>query len=52
MRAQEAVSDGKKIEDLVSHITALEDRLNSRPADVAEQRRRYNLIQCAITSLL
>ncbi|KAF9786450.1 hypothetical protein BJ322DRAFT_1210832 [Thelephora terrestris] len=36
---------GKKIENLLSHVARLEEHLNSRPSDVAEQRRRDALIR-------
>ena len=37
-----------KIEILLSHVVALEELFDSRPGDVAEQRRRDELIQYAV----
>ena len=44
---QESAAAGNKIECLLPRIVALEERFNSRPSDVAEQRRRDELIQYA-----
>ncbi|KAF9646611.1 hypothetical protein BDM02DRAFT_3270823 [Thelephora ganbajun] len=41
---QETVAIGNKIEVLLSCIVALEERFDSRPGDVEEQRRRRELI--------
>ena len=38
---------GNKVENLFSSVTALEEDFNSRPDDVAEQRRRDELIRYA-----
>lgn len=43
MRVQAAVAVGNKTEDLLSRIVALEKHFDSRPSDVAEQRRRDQL---------
>ena len=43
MHLQETVAVGNKIEDLLSRIVALEECFDSRPDDVAEQRRRNEL---------
>ena len=43
MHTQGTISVGNKIEDLLSRIVALEERFDSRPGDVAEQRRRDQL---------
>ena len=42
---QESVTVGNKIEILLSHVIALEECFDSRPGDVAEQRRRDELIR-------
>jgi hypothetical protein len=42
----------KKIEALRSCIVMLEERFNSRPSDVADQRRRDNLLRYDIAPLL
>ena len=34
-----------RIENLLSHVVSLEERFNSRPSDVADQRRRDELIR-------
>ena len=39
---------GKKIEVLLPQVVALEERLDSRPGDVTEQRRRDGLIRYTI----
>ncbi|KAF9786511.1 hypothetical protein BJ322DRAFT_1218661 [Thelephora terrestris] len=39
------VAAGNKVENLLSHVAKLEEHLNSRPSDVAEQRRRDELIR-------
>ena len=36
---------GNKIKILLSHVVLLEEYLDSRPGDVAEQRRRDELIR-------
>jgi hypothetical protein len=41
-----------KIGDLLSRIAALEARFDTRPGDVKEQRRRYELILYVILPLL
>ena len=43
MRSQGAVAVGNKIEGLLSRIVALENHFDSRPSDVADQRRRDEL---------
>ena len=40
MHLQGTITVGNKIEDLLSRIVALEESFDSRPGDVAEQRRR------------
>ena len=42
---QGSVAVGNKIEVLLSHIVTLEQFFDSRPGDVAEQRRRDELIR-------
>ena len=37
-----------KVDGLLSHIVALEERFNSLPGDLAEQRRRSEVIQYAV----
>ncbi|KAF9642557.1 hypothetical protein BDM02DRAFT_3133008 [Thelephora ganbajun] len=49
---QETVAIGNKIEVLLSCIVALEERFDSRPGDVEEQRRRRELIGCGAEFLL
>ena len=34
-----------RIENLLSRVVSLEERFDSRPSDVADQRRRYDLIR-------
>ena len=43
---------GNKIENLLSRVVAVEDRFNSRPSDVAEQRRRDEVMRYAIFSFM
>ena len=50
--AQEVVSTETKIKILVGCITALDERFDSKPSDIAEQRRRKDLIWYAIVPLL
>ena len=40
-----------RIENLLSRVVSLEERLNSRPSDVADQRRREELIRYVIVLL-
>ena len=49
---QGAAAIGNKIRDLLSRINSLEERFDSHPDDVAEQRGRYKLIQYAAISSL
>ena len=42
---------GNKIEDLLPRIVALEARFATRPDDVAEQRRRSDLILYVVIAL-
>ena len=44
---QGTVTVGGKIEGLISRVVALEERFNSPPNDVEEQRRRNELIRYA-----
>ena len=37
---------GNKLSNLLSRVVALESCFDSRPSDVAEQRRRNDLIRC------
>ena len=48
MHLQGTVAIGNKIENLLSRIVALEERFDSRPGDVAEQRRRDELIRYVV----
>lgn len=41
-----------RIEILLSHVVVLEERLDSRPSDIAEQRRRDDLIRFVLVYLL
>ena len=43
---------GKKIENLLSRVVAVEERFSSRPSDVAEQRRRDELMRYAMSSIM
>ena len=45
---QGSAAVGDKIEVLLSHVVALEDFFDSRPGDVAEQRRRDELIEYVV----
>ena len=45
---QGSAAVGDKIKVLLSHVVALEDFFDSRPGDVAEQRRRDELIQYVV----
>ena len=49
---QETGAVGNKIENLLSRVVAVEDHFNSRPSDVAEQRRRDELIRYAMSSIM
>ena len=49
---QETVAVGNRISNLLSRIVTLEDCFDSRPSDVAERRRRDDLIRCGATSIL
>ena len=50
---QGSAAVGNKISNLLSRIVGLESCFDSRPSDVAEQRRRDDLIRCVtISSLL
>ena len=42
--SQEIVAVGNRIENLLSRVVILEEHLNSRPSDVADQRHRDELI--------
>ena len=46
---QETVAVGNKVSNLLSRIVALEDCFDSPPSDVADQRRRDDLIRCGAT---
>lgn len=45
--SQGSIVLGNKIEDLLTRIVTLEERFDSHPNDVEEQRGRYKLIQYA-----
>lgn len=47
---QRTVAVGNKIEDVLSRIVALENQLDSQPGDIAELRRRDELIRYATVS--
>ena len=48
-RFQESVAVENKIGGILSRVVSLEEHFNSRPSDVAEQRRRDDLIWYAMT---
>ena len=47
---QEITPIGNKIEDLIVRVTALEQRFDSRPRDVEEQRCRSEVILYIVVS--
>ena len=49
MAFQGIVAVGRYIKHLLTRIIALEEHLNSRPGDMAEQRRREELIRYAVS---
>ena len=47
MYSQGAVAVGNKVENILSRVVKLEEDFDSRPHDVAEQRRRNKLREYA-----